>query len=489
MNTAAWAAFLLIVALPLAALAPLLPDPACLAAARESLPIWGRTAALAGLAALTSALLAVPVGWTLARRDARGLLLGLTLGLAVLPTTLAAIGWIACLGFQGTVATWPSLYGPPGVALVWALVMWPLPALSLAAALKRTPRREEEAALLGLGPWRTALRLSLPRAAGALLAGTLCAWILMLGDLGVPGCLQVPLGAEAVHARFAATWDGAGALGASLPMLALAVAALLAVRGRFAMADHASEPGEATGMAGPGRAFAVSAWTVAAVSWLAPAGALAAWARSGGGGAVGILASEGLTSLALGGAAGLIAALTAFALAASLRPPVLAALAGVAVLAFALPGTLTGAGLIRFWNAPGLRGEAYASPAVLLLGLAARAFAPALLAAWIAIRAIPASAEDAGRLAGLSPATRAFRITLPMARAGLLAGALAAAAVAAGEVAIPALVAPPGIQTLSVRLFSLIHFGADGVVGAAALMALGAVFVLGLGASALLRRA
>lgn len=450
--------------------------------ALAALPLWGRTAALAAAGALGACLLGIPVGWAIARGALRRTLLGLTLALAILPTTFSAIGWISAFGAQGSLVSCNGLYAPAGVVLVWACCFWPLVALAVWGALSRLEPHLEEAALLSLPPWRVMLAVTLPRTFPVLLSAAAIVWILMLGDLGVPGCLQVRVGAESVHARFVGSWDAAGAAGTSLPMLAMSCAAvLLSWKGirSFASGGDPRAGGATSPLRRPISCLA-ALLAVAAIG--IPVSGLAGWAgRDGFPRALSILGGEGRTTLALAVGTGLLASALGFAVSAALsrRPLAMRAAAGLAVLSFALPGTLVGMGLIRIWNAPDWRGAVYGSWGILLLAALARALAPALLMAWSGFRAIPSSYDEAARLCGLPFWRRALGISLPLSRGRLAAGALLAAVVAAGEVAATSLVSPPGVQTLASRLFSLVHFGADGVVGATALMGMAGVVVLG----------
>ena len=244
--------------------------------ALSAAPLWIKTGGIALASTLGALLLALPVGWALARRRS-GLLLGLVLALAVLPTSLSAIGWIAAFGAQGLLCL-PWLYTPAGVALAWALCFWPLAALGAWGALSRAEPAEEEAALLSLTPWQAAWGLVLPRALTGLLASGVAVFLLMLGDLGVPGSLSVPVGAEAVHARFSSTFRASAALGSSLPMLVLAlVAVLLCRRGLRGLGSPA--PASRSGrMEGITRAASALAWVLALATLMIPAWALAGWA-------------------------------------------------------------------------------------------------------------------------------------------------------------------------------------------------------------------
>ncbi len=85
----------------------------------------------------------------------------------------------------------------------------------------------------------------------------------------------------------------------------------------------------------------------------------------------------------------------------------------------------------------------------------------AILVCWHALRSIAADTLEAAAVEGAGPSQRLWRIAAPQ-RFGVLAAAwLAAFAVALGDLSATILVAPPGITTLSMRVFGLLHAGVD----------------------------
>jgi iron(III) transport system permease protein len=57
-------------------------------------------------------------------------------------------------------------------------------------------------------------------------------------------------------------------------------------------------------------------------------------------------------------------------------------------------------------------------------------------------------------------------VVLPLRWASLLAAAWLAFIIAIGELAATVLVMPPGVSTLSIRIFGLLHYGAEDQVAA-----------------------
>ena len=133
------------------------------------------------------------------------------------------------------------------------------------------------------------------------------------------------------------------------------------------------------------------------------------------------------------------------------------ALVDLALIAlFAVPGTVTGIGLIGLWNHADWRGEIYASPLIIVIAYVAR-FAPVaalLLAA--SVRQIPVAFEEAAVIAGASWPRTFGRIVLPQMFAGISAAWVISFIFAIGEIGATALVAPPGESTLPVRVYTLV---------------------------------
>ncbi len=112
-------------------------------------------------------------------------------------------------------------------------------------------------------------------------------------------------------------------------------------------------------------------------------------------------------------------------------------------------------------------------------------------AARAAFESVDPKLEPAARVLGASPAGTFFRITLPLAWPGLLAGAVLCFARALGEFGATRMVAlnTPGQRTLSLELYALVEQPGDHRAALLALVAASLVLsALALGASELLTR-
>lgn len=95
------------------------------------------------------------------------------------------------------------------------------------------------------------------------------------------------------------------------------------------------------------------------------------------------------------------------------------------------------------------------------------------------LEALDGSIEEAARNLGAGTLRTFFRITLPMIRPGLLAGALFGFIVSFDELVITLFLAGPGLQTLPIRIFSSIEYSSDPTISAISTCLIATWIVLG----------
>ncbi len=93
------------------------------------------------------------------------------------------------------------------------------------------------------------------------------------------------------------------------------------------------------------------------------------------------------------------------------------------------------------------------------LALVAVAVPPATLILWHAFRTIPPEVLDAAALDGAGPLARLVLVALPCRLSALVVAWIVALALALGELGASILVVPPGVMTLSIKIFNLLHGG------------------------------
>ncbi len=109
-----------------------------------------------------------------------------------------------------------------------------------------------------------------------------------------------------------------------------------------------------------------------------------------------------------------------------------------------------------------------------------RALPLCALVLWYALRTIPDELLDSATLEGATPLVRFFAIALPQRRPAVAAAWLVALAIAWGELSASILVVPPGVITLPIQIFGLIHYGVDDQVAGVSLAVMALFFMIAL---------
>ncbi|MCT4353965.1 ABC transporter permease [Streptomyces sp. Je 1-79] len=194
-----------------------------------------------------SLVLGVPLAWLLARVSFPGkaFVRSLVLLPMVLPPTVGGVALLLAFGRRGLLGPWlESTFGitfpfhTSGAVLAATFVAMPFLVISLEGALGGLrPRYEETAASLGASPVRVFFTVTLPMVAPGLIAGAALTWARALGEFGatitfagnLPGTTQtLPL-----QVYLLLQDEPEAATSVSLLLLVIAMAVLIALRGRW----------------------------------------------------------------------------------------------------------------------------------------------------------------------------------------------------------------------------------------------------------------
>ncbi|MGH4028084.1 ABC transporter permease [Actinomycetota bacterium Odt1-20B] len=194
-----------------------------------------------------SIVLGVPLAWVLARVEFPGkaLVRSLVLLPMVLPPTVGGVALLLGFGRRGLIGPWlENTFGivlpfhTSGAIVAATFVAMPFLVISLEGALAGLkPGYEETAASLGASPVRVFLTVTVPMVAPGLAAGAALTWARALGEFGatitfagnLPGSTQtLPL---QVYLLLQDSPEAATSV--SLLLLAIAMAVLVALRGRW----------------------------------------------------------------------------------------------------------------------------------------------------------------------------------------------------------------------------------------------------------------
>jgi iron(III) transport system permease protein len=418
-----------------------------------------------------------------------------------LPPYVLALGWFTILGRQGLImallgpsagsATSDAFFGVSGSVLVLTVAYTPIVLHVVRLGLRSIDPATEEAARLRFSWSRVVWRIDLPLIAPAIALGMLLTFILVIGEFGVPAYLRYPVFSGAVFTQFAAFLDIRAAVITSIPLGLLVLAGLVAERYWLRARVHFLECVRPLSVVAPLGAWriaaATGAWAYALVTVVLPLGGLVLQA---GGGVNYVTALRGAgssiaTSLWTAAVAatvmvsvGLLLAYLVERTARERRNIVDTAL----VLLFAVPGTVLGVALILLWNRRGLT-PVYASIGIILIGYVAHYTPLAPRAIGVSLQAVSARVEEAARVAGV-PWTRMMRRVLLPALAPAVGGAWALTFLfCLRDLDLVMTVHPPGVETLPVRLYTLMANSASSVTAALScimvILTIGCVLVTG----------
>lgn len=481
------------------------------------------------LLAAGSCAISLPLGTACAllfrRTDVFGrrLALALTAGMLMVPLYLQAAAWDAGFGQLGWCSSVRGPALPPllsgGTAAAWVHGMAAIPwvVLLVSAALANIePELEEDALLVG-SSWQVFRHVTLPRmTAGVAVAA---AWVLLSAsvEMTVTDLFRVRTYAEEIYTGFALGDSATGAWRAAAPgILAQASLILLAMAVALRVAPSLSTPVCPVRIVRLQRARVPAAAVTLLFCWLIaglPLANLVAKAglvvqQTGGdrlrqwsaGHFCRIVASslfrfqhEFGWSLLIGGMAATCALIAGAGLAWWARRGGWRAVPALTLGAcgLALPGPLIGLGIVGIMDRSEPRILVWLYDRTVLapvLAIAIRILPLAILCCWHLLRSVADDALDCAACEGAGPWWRFWLVAWPQRRFGLAAAWLAVFATATGDLACSILVVPPGVTTVPIRVFGLIHAGVDDQVAGLCLIMFAGVAAAVAAALWLLRR-
>ena len=402
----------------------------------------------------------------------RGCLLALTVAALALPAFLVTNCWIDLLGAAGRWRGWLpfDIFSPAGTVWILSLLLWPIPALAIAASWRKLERVhfEIDPALRG----GLLLRLLLwPAARSSVWISAAVVFALALNNFSVPAILQVKVLPAEVWVQFNTNLDAAAALRAAWPLIILPLGLLWLLRGaRFQW------PREDTTDTAPALRRQLGArWVMAAI-----VGGSFVFAAALGGPLVQLTSTARTWNELLPAAQAGSAAIWNSFLYASIAA--LGATAGGLWLArfrslgwlwvfFLVPGVIVGVGASTTFNQPGL--EFFSRTAAIVIALLiVRHLALARALGRAALDSVDASIVDSGRLDGARGLTLFRHLILPQIAPRVGAAAYAVYVLSLWDVETTLLVIPPGGETLALRIFNLLHYGHNAHVNALCLILL-----------------
>ncbi len=423
--------------------------------------LLGKSVVLAGAVGAAATGIGLPLGLRLAGRP-RWLLA--CLAPFFFPPYLQAMLWPRIFEFagidHGTI--------PPMTAAIWIFTICyaPIVMLLTAGGLRNLAPETVEAASLARPQPAIMRRIVLPSLLPNLTAGFVLAFVFTLGNFEVPDLLGFKVYPVEIFIACSAYYDEQGAALLTLPLVTVTLtlvafqARVMAGRPYLLVAD-AAPISQTTSRPPP---FAAA---YLAVAVLLPLAALIAGGRPANGFATAW--SIGMPALLLSLVTALVGAILATGMALPLawyceryhgRLANFVDFASQIPLAF--PSLVIGLGIIRIANQP-IVGWLYDSTAcyVLAVAIAHLPFAAKILAA--RLRTIPTAIEETARIARGGPIAFS-RITVPLAAPALAVSVLTVFVLALANLGLPLLTLPPGRETLPLKLYNYLHYGAQETV-------------------------
>ena len=454
----------------------------------RTLEILGNTLGLAVAVTAVSILIAVPLAWLTTCTDLPGkrfwaVIVALPL---VVPSYVAAYLFASILTPKGLlqqilhpifgIERLPNFYGFPGAFLVLTLVSYPFVFLTVRSALKKMdPALVEAARSLGLSPWRAFWRVTLPYLRPSIAAGGLLVMLYTLRDFGAVTMLQYSTFTRIIYNRY---------LGYKLDMAAAMALVLVVVTAVILYLEQRSRGKTQYARVSIGVARAQTPVKLGHWRWLGlsftgllsfwalivPSLGLAYWFWRGlnqdwAVKSLGVAQTnvESLLSLVepawhslsaslLGAGLAMLLALP-IAILAVRRPGRLSRLfEQLSYASFALPGIVVALAYVFFGS--NYASSLYQTMPMLLIAYVILFIPQAVGAQRSSLLQLSSSLEEAAQSLGKRPSTIFRRITLPLVKPGMLAGAALVFLTCMKELPATLILSPLGFNTLSAEIWS-----------------------------------
>jgi iron(III) transport system permease protein len=417
----------------------------------------------------------------------------LALPLAV-PGYVMAYAYTDLLQFSGPVQTalrtafrlepgsywFPDVRTVGGAVTMFVFVLYPyVYLLARTAFLERASGMIEVGRSLGLGPWQSFFRVSLPLARPAIAAGLALALMETLADYGTVAYFGVHTFTTGIYRAWFSLGDRVASAQLATALLAFVVLLLVlerASRGRarFDDATGRSAPRAGQRLAGAKAVAAVVACVVPlAVGFALPAGVLLEMALTEGDAQFGSrflrLARNSFTLAAVTAAVAVVLALLLAYAARRSRSAVPRAANRLVLLGYATPGSVIAVGVlipvsrIDHWLASALESSLGLSVGLLLTGgIAALVYAYLARFLSVALQVVDSSLaritpamDDAARSLGCGEGETLRRVHVPLLRGGVLTAALLVFVDVMKELPATLVMRPFGFDTLATQAYQL----------------------------------
>ena len=443
-----------------------------------------------GLAAGTtclSLLIGVPLAFLISRTDLIGKTpLGILYLIPILiPPYIHAIVWTHINSYVQHFLSL-DIHSLGGAIFVLTLAYFPFVTLMTLSGLQSVDKNLEEASLLCHGVRYTLRRITLPLVTPHIFSGAIFVFIFSIIDFGVPDILRVNVYPVEIFIQFSAFYNEKTATLLSFPLIAVTLILVSLQKWHMGRRSYVNIGG-GTGIGATyslGRLNALSliaCLAVLSLSVLIPlvvlfstAGSISNYIRVLSTSTDQILYS--LELAALGGLFTLFLALLISYVTERTKSRAITALELASLIPFAIPATTLGIGLIKVWNRP-ILDFVYGCPLIIILGYIAHSIPFTIRATSAGIKQISPNLEEVGFLSTGSWTRVARKIVIPLSMPSLMVGFFIAFILSLGELGTTLLIIPPGKETITIKIYNLMHYGADQLVAASCLILIAIILV------------
>nr|WP_315183369.1 iron ABC transporter permease [uncultured Albidiferax sp.] len=448
---------------------------------------------------LGACLLGVPLAYFTARYTIWGRSLITTLAVLALvsPPFIGAYSWVVLMGNNGSLTQLlkgiglpvPSIYGMPGIILVFSLKFFPFVYLMTASALRNINRSFEEAAEnMGCTPLQRFFKVTLPLVFPAISSGAILCFVLSIADFGTPSIIGRDLQTLSTIAynQYTSEMGGPPTMAVSISMLMIVISMLAVALQRYLIGKrryagaltNLTVPQACTG--GFGIAVHALCYTIVGLATL-PIVVVVFTSFLQTNGPV-FTGGFGLNSYArvIHEVPDVILNTFKFSLIASALITVAGGLVSylivrretmlsglldaVLMVPYAVPGVVMAIGFLLTFNHGAL--DLVGTGSIIVLILFIRRLPYGVRATSAVLRQIKPSIEEAAVSLGASPAKAFWKVTVPLMMPGVLAGAMMSFITAINELSSTLLLYTAPTATMPVRIYSAVLDGEFGIAAA-----------------------
>jgi iron(III) transport system permease protein len=404
----------------------------------------------------------------------------------LIPPYIHAIVWTHLSGFIQSYSG-IDIHSLGGGIFILTLAYFPFVTMTTMAGLKSIDRSKEEAALMVYGPATMLRSITLPLCLPNMFCGAVFVFVFAIIDVSVPDILRVRVYPLEIFIQFSAFFDTWKATILSLPIVAITVVLIFIQRWTMGERSYVHVGG------GEKEAicFELGRWrlfcgvlcacfvgmavAVPIVTLLFKAGGIETYIKVLHSSLKPILSSFWVALVAsilttiLGGGLGYLLQRS--------DDGTRRCIALLTIIPFAVPPTTMGIGLIGVWNR-GAVGWVYGSMAIMVIAHMARFTPYAATIATTGVGQVSARLEEAARLAGAGFYSVLVTIVARLTRRHLVVSGFIVFILAFGELGTTLLVSPPGVETVPVKIYNLMHYGAEAMVSALCIILLTIIFII-----------